>query len=113
MTTPTPAANEVTPSKPCPFCGESAKVVGVGAWNKCSAVYCDNCEIYGPMMATKETAVFAWDRRPASAEAPARVDGLVRKVVTSYCYDPMHASRAFSIYVDAARLQGTTGETKL
>jgi hypothetical protein len=59
---------------PCPFCGGPAKLVGVGAWNKCSAAYCENCEIYGPMMATKETGAFAWNRRPALSRQEQQVD---------------------------------------
>jgi len=47
----------------CPFCGSPVKLVGVGAWNKCSAAWCGQCEIYGPQMATQTTAAYAWNRR--------------------------------------------------
>jgi hypothetical protein len=57
--------------KPCPFCGNEVEMVGVGAWNKCSAAWCTNCEIYGPQMATEMTAAYAWNRRPSpTAQGP-------------------------------------------
>lgn len=46
--------------KPCPFCGSEATMRGDGVL---SWVVCDNCDAEGPLKATEEDALNAWNTR--------------------------------------------------
>jgi hypothetical protein len=125
VTNPTPAANEVT-LKPCPFCGVAAVRDGERArveHNKgCYLLrYCGSTQLW---LSLDEKS---WNTRPASAEAPARVDAIYRaamavadfSLLTLAGFDPppiavLKYDEAVQLSHDAkalaARLQGTTGE---
>lgn len=61
---------------PCPFCGDSALLQGLGAHN----VICTNCNVLTPDFDTAAEAIAAWNRRsPASPEVTE--EGLVKAIL--------------------------------
>lgn len=50
--------------KPCPFCGESDKLIVVEHNSKSKAVSCGACGAEGPLATRKDDAKARWNERP-------------------------------------------------
>lgn len=59
---------------PCPFCGDSALLQGLGEHN----VTCTNCNVLTPDFATAVEAIEAWNRRCDAHDLVAALERIVR-----------------------------------
>ena len=53
---------------PCPFCGETPWELGTDQFAECRparVVVCSRCGTRGPVGASREAAIAAWNQRPA------------------------------------------------
>lgn len=71
----TSTENSTTPgseNEPCPFCGSSNVEVRDphGAFSRLAAIACNDCEIRGPLSATAEHAIAAWNTRAEATRTP-------------------------------------------
>lgn len=57
-----PLITELAPSRSCPFCGSTRTRVKK-VWETYRFVACQDCKAGGPVMASPELAVKAWNRR--------------------------------------------------
>jgi Lar family restriction alleviation protein len=86
---------------PCPFCNDEPVMADPhGAFSRLAAVYCEQCEIKGPLKATATDAAEAWNTRAAMPQQPP-VDGW--RAID-------HPDTPHACHVLAARFDDTFGE---
>lgn len=84
----------------CPFCGGEAVLADPhGAFSRLAAVYCEACEIKGPLMANADKAIAAWNTRAAPPANPVIVERVARALcqfeVEALTYEPCRPSPEF------------------
>jgi Lar family restriction alleviation protein len=76
-------------AKPCPFCGQDKHLAMAAGRSWGNIVFCEICEAIGPVRNTYDSAVAAWNTRPAEDALREHIDKLEDQLAaTMMMYGP-------------------------